>query len=65
MFCYQRNFGCPTEVVTQEQFRALVGASETIRKVKEGREALERGDKATYDKLKKSLPFVIFIATFL
>ena len=64
MFCYQRNFGCPTEVVTQEQFRALVGASETIRKVKEGREALERGDKATYDKLKKSLPFVIFIATY-
>ncbi|MBR1448565.1 MAG: hypothetical protein IJ588_07465 [Prevotella sp.] len=64
MFCYQRNFGCPTEVVTQEQFRALVGASETLRKVKEGREALARGDKATYDKLKKSLPFVIFIATY-
>ena len=64
MFCYQRNFGCPTEVVTQERFRALVGASETIRKVKEGREALARGDKATYDKLKKSLPFVIFIATY-
>ena len=64
MFCYQRNFGCPTEVVTKEQFRALVGASETVRKVKEGREALERGDKATYDKLKKSLPFVIFIATY-
>ena len=64
MFCYQRNFGCPTEVVTKEQFRALVGAPETVRKVKEGREALERGDKATYDKLKKSLPFVIFIATY-
>ena len=64
MFCYQRNFGCPTEVVTKEQFRALIGASETVRKVKEGREALARGDKATYDKLKKSLPFVIFIATY-
>ena len=25
---------------------------------------MERGDKATYDKLKKSLPFVIFIATY-
>ena len=64
MFCYQRNFGCPTEVVTKEQFRALLGASETIRKVKEAREALARGDRKTYDKLKKSLPFVIFIATY-
>ena len=64
MFCYQRNFGSPTEVVTQQQFQALIGASETVRKVKEGREALARGDKATYDKLKKSLPFVIFIATY-
>ncbi len=32
--------------------------------VKEAREALARGDKKTYDKKKKSLPFVIFIATY-
>ena len=35
MFCYQRSFGLPTEVVTLEQFRALISAPETIRKVKE------------------------------
>ena len=64
MFCYQRSFGSPTEVVTLEQFRALITAPETIRKVKEAREALEKGDKATYDRKKKQLPFVIFIATY-
>ena len=64
MFCYQRSFGLPTEVVTLERFRALISAPETIRKVKEARKALARGDKKTYDAKKKGLPFVIFIATY-
>jgi len=64
MFCYQRNFGQPTEVVTLEQFEALLSAPQTARLVKEAREALEKGDKATYDRKKKQLPFVIFIATY-
>ena len=64
MFCYQRSFGLPTEVVTLEQFRALISAPETIRKVKEAREALARGDKKTYDAKKKGLPLAIFIGTF-
>ena len=64
MFCYQRSFGLPTEAVTKEQFRALIAAPETFRKVKEAREALAKGDKTTYDNRKKSLPFVIFIATY-
>ena len=64
MFCYQRSFGLPTEVITKEQFRALITAPETFRKVKEAREALARGDKNAYDNKKKGLPFVIFIATY-
>ena len=64
MFCYQRSFGLPTEVITKQQFRALITAPETIRKVKEAREALARGDRKTYDAKKKGLPFVIFIATY-
>ena len=64
MFCYQRSFGLPTEVVTLEQFRALITAPETYRKVKEAREALARGDKNAYDNKTKGLPFVIFIATY-
>ncbi len=64
MFCYQRSFGVQTEVVTAERFRALISAPETFRKVKEAREALAKGDKKTYDAKKKSLPFVIFIATY-
>ena len=64
MFCYQRSFGLPTEVVTLEQFRALISAPETMRKVKEAREALARGDKKTYDAKKKGLPLAIFIGTF-
>jgi len=64
MFCYQRSFSLPTEVVTLEQFRALITAPETIRKVKEAREALASGDKNAYDNKKKALPFVIFIATY-
>ena len=54
----------PTEVVTLEQFRALITAPETIRKVREAREALARGDKKTYDAKKKGLPLAIFIGTF-
>ena len=64
MFCYQRSFGLPTEVVTLEQFEALLSAPQTASLVKEAREALEKGDKATYDRKKKQLPFVIFIATY-
>ena len=64
MFSYQRSFGLPTEVISKEQFRALITAPETSRKVKEAREALARGDKNAYDNKKKSLPFVIFIATY-
>jgi len=64
MFCYQRSFGLPTEVVTLEQFRALISAPRTVELVKEAREAYERGDKNAYDNKKKALPFVIFIATY-
>ncbi|MCR5366314.1 MAG: hypothetical protein K6E67_09265 [Prevotella sp.] len=64
MFCFQRSFGLPTEVVSLEQFRALITAPETTRKVKEAREALDCGDRKTYDAKKKGLPFVIFIATY-
>ncbi|MBP3787520.1 MAG: hypothetical protein ILA22_05225 [Prevotella sp.] len=64
MFVCQRSFGLPTEVVTLEQFRALLSAPETIRKVKEAREALARGDKNAYDRKKKGLPLAIFIGTF-
>ena len=64
MFCFQRSFGLPTEVVTKEQFRALITAPETIKKVKEAREALARGDKKTYDRKKKGLPLMVFIGTF-
>ena len=64
MFCYQRSFGQPTEVVTLEQFWALIRAPRTFKQVKEAREALARGDKNVYDKKKKGLPFVIFIATY-
>ena len=64
MFSYQRSFGSPTRVVTKEQFQALITAPETIRKVKEAREALARGDKKTYDAKKKGLPLAIFIGTF-
>ncbi len=64
MFCYQRSFGLPTEVVTMEQFRALISAPRTVQQVKEAREALARGDKKTYDAKKKGLPLAIFIGTF-
>ena len=64
MFCYQRSFGLPTEVINQEQFWAIVKSPETYKRVKEAREALARGDKKTYDAKKKSLPLMIFIGTF-
>ena len=64
MFCYQRSFGRPTEVVTLQQFRALISAPRTFQQVKEAREALARGDKSGYDRKKKGLPLVIFIGTF-
>ena len=62
--CYQSGFNSPTRVIGKEEFWALATASETYRKVREAREALERGDKATYDRRKKGLPLVVFIGTF-
>ena len=64
MFCYQRSFGFPTEVISKEQFWAILKSPETFKKVKEAREALARGDKKTYGNKKKSLPLMIFIGTF-
>ena len=64
MFCYQRNFGSPTEIVSQQQFWALIKAPRTVSLLREAREALAKGDKKTYDAKKKGLPFVIFIATY-
>ena len=64
MFCYQRSFGVPTEVVTAEQFRALVTAPKTVNLVKEARELYEKGDKKEYDRKKKGLPLAVFVATF-
>ena len=64
MFCYQRSFGVPTEVVTAEQFRALVTAPKTVNLVKRARELYEKGDKKEYDRKKKGLPLAVFVATF-
>ena len=64
MFCFQRGFGLPTEIVTKEVFGALIDSPQTASTVKEAREALGRGDNKQYARLKKKLPFVIFIATY-
>jgi hypothetical protein len=50
--------------MTAERFEALIHAPQTAQRVKAAREALAKGDKTAYDRIKKSLPFVIFIATF-
>ena len=58
MFCYQRSFGLPTEVVTAERFWALVRAPHTSE--------LIDGYRATGDAaLKRKLPAFIFQATFM
>ena len=57
MFCYQRSFGLPTEVVTEERFWALVRATQTSE--------LIDGYRTTGDaELKRKLPAFIFQATF-
>ena len=57
MFCYQRSFGLPTEVVTAERFWALVRAPRTSELIDGYRKT---GDAA----LKRKLPAFIFQATF-
>ena len=57
MFCYQRGFGLPTEVVTEERFWALVRATQTSELIDGYRTT---GDAA----LKRKLPAFIFQATF-
>ena len=64
MISYQRSFATPTQVVTRDEFWAIVKSPETFRKVTLAREALARGDKKTYDAKKRSLPLMIFIGTF-
>ena len=57
MFCYQRSFGLPTEIVTEERFWALVRATQTSE--------LIDGYRTTGDpELKRKLPAFIFQATF-
>ena len=57
MFCYQRSFGLPTEIVTAERFWALVRAPYTSELIDGYRQS---GDAA----LKRKLPAFIFRATF-
>ena len=57
MFCYQRSFGLPTEIVTTERFWALVRAPQTSELIDGYRTT---GDAA----LKRKLPAFIFQATF-
>ena len=57
MFCYQRGFGLPTEIVTEERFWALVRATQTSELIDGYRTT---GDAA----LKRKLPAFIFQATF-
>ncbi len=57
MFCYQRNFSLPTEVVTAERFWALVRAPYTSELIDGFRQT---GDQ----RLKRKLPAFIFQATF-
>jgi len=57
MFCYQRSFGLPTEIVTTERFWALVRAPQTSELIDGYRTT---GDAA----LKRRLPAFIFQATF-
>ena len=57
MFCYQRSFGLPTEIVTAERFWALVRAPYTSELIDGYRQS---GDAA----LKRKLPAFIFQATF-
>ena len=64
MFCYQPRFNLPTRVVTEEQFWALVRAPRTAERVGEAREALSRGDRNLYDRMKKGLPLMVFVGTF-
>ena len=64
MFCYQRSYNEPTEVVTIEKFRALIGAPRTSTLVRQAREALARGDKKGYNSKKTALPLAVFIGTF-
>ena len=57
MFCYQRNFSNPTEIVDEAQFWALVKASQWNENIDKFRAT---GDAA----LKRKLPAFIFQATF-
>ena len=63
MFCYQRSFSLPTEVMTPERFRALITAPQTVKLVKEAREAYGK-DKKLYEYKKRGLPLAVFISTF-
>ena len=57
MFCYQRNFGSPTEIVTAERFWTLVRAPQTSELIDGYRTTGDAG-------LKRKLPAFIFQATF-
>ena len=65
MFCYQRRHNnSRTQLITPEEFWAYARAPRTAQLVAEARQALESGDKKTYDQKKKQLALMVFIGTF-
>ena len=49
---------------TREAWREVTEAESTVGTIDRARECLARGDRKGYDKLKRSLPLVCFMATF-
>ena len=65
MFCFQRRYNnSRTQLITPEEFWAYARAPRTAQLVAEARQALESGDKKTYDLKKKQLALMVFIGTF-
>ena len=65
MFSYQQQLtDSRTRLITPEEFWAYAQAPKTARLVAEARQALQNGDKKTYDRKKKQLALMIFVGTF-
>lgn len=64
MFCYQPNLNSQvSQIKLPEDFAAVIGNPSVKTKVAEARKLLQEGDKAGYDRIKRSLPGFLFQAS--
>ena len=64
MLCYQQRFISPTEPLTSDRFASLVVGDAVVKTISEVRQLIGAGQKNAAQQRKRTLPMIIWQATF-